>query len=177
MDTGVGGFVFSLGLVSFKARYVLLQPCLTCIRSGSAQHPPSWASNLITNLWAMIPTLALGLFCFPSKDLFSSGVGRFFWIKLFDYPEHVSEYGIHWNFFLTLAFVNLFGVILDVPIRCTGPLGILILIFYQFLLSHSLFRLEDYIQFQPRVDIISQNKEGIFSLFGYTSLYLSLIHI
>lgn len=92
----------------------------------------------------------------------------------------MSEYGTHWNFFLTLAFVNLFGVILDVPIRYTGPLGIFILILYQVLLSLPYFQyetLEYFLQNATRDDFISHNKEGIFSLFGYTSLYLVSSHL
>lgn len=82
---------------------------------------------------------------------------------------------MHWNFFFTLTFVSLFGVIADVPVRYTAPLGIVIIVLYQILLTH--FGLEYYIQESPRVDVISKNKEGIFSLFGYTSLYLISSHV
>lgn len=66
-------------------------------------------------------------------------------------------------------------MIADVPVRYTGPLGVAIIILYQILLSN--LGLEQYIQTSPRVDIISKNKEGIFSLFGYTAIYLISSHI
>jgi len=145
MDIGVGGFVFSLGLVSIKAR------------SAVTSRSYTWRGNIMLNLKAMVPTLVLGF-------------GRFMLIKATDYQQHVSEYGVHWNFFFTLAFVSLFGVILDIPVRYTGGLGLLLLTVYQIVLS--VFEYDQWIQTAPRIDLISQNKEGIFSLSGYTSLYL-----
>lgn len=34
------------------------------------------------------------------------GFSRMLVLKLLDYPEHVSEYGMHWNFFITLACIR-----------------------------------------------------------------------
>jgi phosphatidylinositol glycan class W len=115
----------------------------------------------------------------PSRPIpdspFFLGAGRFYLLRYAKYQEHVSEYGVHWNFFFTLSFVSLFGVIADVPVRYTGILGIILIVFYQIWLSY--FDLEIYIQEAARDNPLSQNREGVFSLFGYTSLYLISSHV
>lgn len=37
--------------------------------------------------------------------LFVLGLLRMISIKILGYPEHVSEYGVHWNFFISLAAI------------------------------------------------------------------------
>jgi phosphatidylinositol glycan class W len=41
--------------------------------------------------------------------------------------EHVAEYGVHWNFFFTLAGVALLTSLIHVPPTYCGSLGIAIL--------------------------------------------------
>jgi phosphatidylinositol glycan class W len=100
------------------------------------------------------------------------GVSRLVSVKLLSYQEHVSEYGMHWNFFVTLfcvwvtadlmhAFVSRNFIIL---------VSVLTLVVFQ----HSLtFRgLTDYVFSNSRENIFDANKEGIVSLLGYIPLYL-----
>ena len=45
--------------------------------------------------------------CIP---LIIVGAARTVSVKATDYQEHVSEYGVHWNFFFTLAVVKVLVV-------------------------------------------------------------------
>ncbi|KAG6633668.1 uncharacterized protein At4g17910 isoform X3 [Carya illinoinensis] len=47
-----------------------------------------------------------------------------------DYQVHVSEYGVHWNFFFTLAAVSILTSIINVPPSYSGILGSLVLVGY-----------------------------------------------
>ncbi|KAG2676640.1 hypothetical protein I3760_12G062800 [Carya illinoinensis] len=83
---------------------------------------------------------------------------------------HVSEYGVHWNFFFTLAAVSILTSIINVPPSYSGILGSLVLVGYQICL---IYGLNLYLLSSERgTNIISQNKEGIFSIFGYWGMYL-----
>ncbi|KAM1584226.1 hypothetical protein ACFX1Z_037228 [Malus domestica] len=81
-----------------------------------------------------------------------------------DYQLHVAEYGVHWNFFFTLAAISILTSIINIPTQYSGILGSLILVGYQVCLMHGL---NSYLLSNERgTDIISQNKEGFFSIFG-----------
>jgi len=97
---------------------------------------------------------------------------RFTLLTSIDYHDHVTEWGVHWNFFVTIAIVNFFLVFIRKP-DYVLILAILICFSMELLISH--YDIPNYIFFAPRTDFISANKEGILSLPGY--FILSLIGI
>lgn len=98
------------------------------------------------------------------------GVLRYFTVKQLDYHEHISEYGVHWNFFFTLAVCKLLSSILLVLTNKALLLSILAIVFHEFLLYKGLqaWVFSD----QPRISLIDANREGITSNLGYVALYL-----
>ncbi|CAF1327602.1 unnamed protein product [Adineta steineri] len=105
--------------------------------------------------------------------LFILGLIRLISVKYFSYIEHISEYGIHWNFFLTLCFMKLIGNCLLLITKNLFALICLTLLFHEIILLR-------YLQFDNylievnnlRIGFIDANREGIFSLGGYVCLYL-----
>lgn len=99
------------------------------------------------------------------------GVLRYLLIQRLNYQKHVTEYGTHWNFFVTLAFVKVLShVLVKASKGYSFICGLVLLFVHQYLLAHALeaFVLSDL----HRDDWISANREGIVSLCGYLSLYL-----
>ncbi|GAA5972977.1 hypothetical protein JCM21900_006180 [Sporobolomyces salmonicolor] len=146
MDLGVGSFVFSLGLVS----------ALPLLRRND--HRPYFAA-VWSSARKSVGVIALGLI-------------RVLMVKGVDYPEHVTEYGVHWNFFFTMALLPVFGSALE---RLATKLdmhwvGLIVTGVHQIILSNTplqLWTLE-----APRTSLISQNKEGLVSFPGYLAIYL-----
>ena len=150
MDMGVGSFVFAAGMASAK-------PVIKTSLVGEG-------SSIVLQLRASLRT---------SLPLLVVGVVRLYSVKGLDYAEHVTEYGVHWNFFFTLALLPPFTAFFQpLPnlLRCY-VLPNLIVTIYQQLLDHT--RLKAYILTAPRTDLLSQNREGIFSFWGYLSIYLA----
>lgn len=86
MDLGVGSFVFSAGVVSAR----------TILRGPSVQQTTAEVARRMMQAFRhSIPLLVLGLV-------------RLISVKNLDYAEHVTEYGVHWNFFFTLALLSPF---------------------------------------------------------------------
>ncbi|XVF52342.1 hypothetical protein PTKIN_Ptkin05aG0010900 [Pterospermum kingtungense] len=140
MDLGVGSFVLVNSIVSRQARNVLVSM--------------NWWKAALKST---APLLLLGF-------------GRLFSTSSVDYQVHVGEYGVHWNFFFTLAGVSILTSTLNVPPKYSGILGSVILVGYQIWLTNGL---NVYLLSNERgMDIISRNKEGIFSIFGYWGMYL-----
>ena len=102
------------------------------------------------------------------------GVGRLLAVKLSNYHEHITEYGLHWNFFFTLAFVKTISAVITQRYRPLTIAGSLLLV-YELLLKLGLesWIISDY----PRSNLLSANREGIFSLFGYLAIYYASLEL
>ena len=151
MDMGVGSFVFTAGVVG--ARGILKRQI-----SPKAQ---TFALQFVISLRHAIPLWTLGFV-------------RLYSVKKVNYAEHVTEYGVHWNFFFTLAalppFVAIFQAALSSQISFTIS-SLLLALFYEIALDFT--DLKKYVLTAPRTDLLSQNREGVFSFFGYLSIFLA----
>ncbi|KAH0534753.1 hypothetical protein KQX54_007967 [Cotesia glomerata] len=101
------------------------------------------------------------------------GIGRILAVEYSDYQKHVSEYGVHWNFFLTLAFVKIFISTITSAISSRFALisGLWILVMHEYALNTKGLK-EWLLGDTPRNDFVSANREGIVSVPGYVGLYL-----
>eukprot|EP00494_Astrolonche_serrata_P034229 UN34498 len=146
MDIGVGAFIFGSGLISPQAR-------------GKKNIKASFISAFRSTL----PLLILGFVRLISH-------------RELNYQLHVSEYGLHWNFFFTMGVVTFLSIFLIyIPTQYYLLLGCSLALGYQYALTY--LNLEDYILNAPRVTVISMNKEGICSCIGFMSIYLISISI
>jgi phosphatidylinositol glycan class W len=150
MDMGVGSFVFSSGVVSARS-----------LLKSSAPNRPPLARRLLSSVRHSVPLLVLGVI-------------RLLSVKGLDYAEHVTEYGVHWNFFFTLGllppFVALFQTAFDI-VPSYAALSLILATLYEIALDST--SLGKFILTAPRTDLISQNREGIFSFFGYLAIFLA----
>ncbi|KAK3393823.1 GWT1-domain-containing protein [Podospora didyma] len=151
MDMGVGSFVFSAGIVA--ARPVLKE------RADGRTTP--LGTRLLRSTRHSLPLLVLGII-------------RLLSVKGLDYAEHVTEYGVHWNFFFTLGFLPPFVALFQSALRVIpsyAGLALLLGVLYQVVLDST--ELKAFILVGPRTDLISMNREGIFSFFGYLAIFLA----
>ncbi|KDQ51682.1 hypothetical protein JAAARDRAFT_163439 [Jaapia argillacea MUCL 33604] len=148
MDLGVGSFVFSQGVVS----------AIPLLKDPAYLYTPLVPKATLV-IRKTLPVLLLGLV-------------RVILVKGTDYPEHVSEYGAHWNFFITLALLPVLQVLLHPLIAnmSIALLGAILAFTQQWILST--MGSEEFVLFAPRTNLFSANKEGIFSLPGYLAIHL-----
>lgn len=151
MDLGVGSFVFSGGVMS--ARALLKQ------QASGKSHPLT--SRLYASTRHSLPLLVLG-------------VVRLYSVKGLDYAEHVTEYGVHWNFFFTLGFLPPFLALFESAFALLpsfAALSIILGVVYEVALDFT--DLTAFIVTAPRTNLLNQNREGIFSFFGYLAIFLA----
>ncbi|GAA5909839.1 hypothetical protein JCM8208_000965 [Rhodotorula glutinis] len=157
MDLGVGAFVFSLGLVA--ALPFLRQASLP--RTASTSTLASYLTSLARTARKTAPLVVLGLV-------------RVVMVKGVDYPEHVTEYGVHWNFFFTLALLPVFGEAVARVAVARGwdvhAAGLAVALLHEVLLRTT--GLQSWALEAPRTGLLSQNKEGLTSFPGYLAIYL-----
>ncbi|PWN90677.1 GWT1-domain-containing protein [Acaromyces ingoldii] len=149
MDLGVGSFVFSLGIVS----------ALPLLRSPRHRFQPMRA-QLLRDARKTLP-------------LFLLGAIRVIMVKGVEYPEHVAEYGVYWNFFITLGLLPFFGTLCRPMAKHArfSVMGLFVSVVHQVVLWTT--ALQSWaISDGPRPDLLTQNKEGITSLPGYFALFL-----
>ncbi|KAL5378047.1 hypothetical protein DPSP01_009333 [Paraphaeosphaeria sporulosa] len=150
MDMGVGSFVFTNGVVSVRSS----------LKTKTGELPPL-AKRLVASLRHALPLIALGTVRLVS-------------VKGLDYAEHVTEYGVHWNFFFTLGFIPPFVAIFQSIFALVPSYAVLscaLACIYEIALDKT--NLGAFILTAQRTDILSKNREGIFSFFGYLAIFLA----
>ncbi|NXP18456.1 PIGW protein, partial [Scytalopus superciliaris] len=156
MDLGVGAFIFGNALVCPEVRQK------SCVAQPKFSH--------------------LARQCFSIWPLISLGLGRLLSVKSIEYHEHTSEYGVHWNFFFTLAFVRLAASLLLAlfPKNKSWILALTVAVLYQLILnttSLKTFLLHGSSGRDSRVGFLDANREGLLSLFGYLAIYLASVQV
>lgn len=150
MDMGVGSFVFTAGIVSVRSS----------LKATAGTRLPL-SQRIFASFRHSIPLLVLG-------------TARLISVKGLDYAEHVSEYGVHWNFFFTLGFlppfVALFQAAFDL-VPSYAVLSCVLAAVYEIALDWT--PLGSYILVAQRTSIFSMNREGIFSFIGYLAIFLA----
>lgn len=102
------------------------------------------------------------------------GLSRFVATWLVGYHEHVSEYGSHWNFFLTIGILQFVTKSLKAPSWPTGLSGLLGIASIGFIQAVYFFvpRVVDFMLLAPRTNLFSHNREGVIGLFGFWGVML-----
>ncbi|KAI9794063.1 MAG: Glucosaminyl phosphatidylinositol (GlcN-PI) nositol acylation protein [Peltula sp. TS41687] len=163
MDLGVGSFVFSAGVASARVTTtttVQQQPQQQQQKKYS-RRSRNLVGRLVASAFHAFPLLLLGLF-------------RLMSMKRLDYPEHMTEYGMHWNFFFTLAALlpcaAVFQALFDF-VPSYALMSVVVAAAYNHWLENT--DLKTFILTAPRVDFLSCNREGIFSFLGYLAIHLA----
>ncbi|KAM4795122.1 phosphatidylinositol-glycan biosynthesis class W protein [Rhinophrynus dorsalis] len=156
MDLGVGCFIFANAIVSPEAR----------AHGGELRNRFSTLAKQLMSVW---PLLVLGF-------------GRLISVKAAEYHEHESEYGVHWNFFFTLAIVRVLSSLLlaFVPVHQIWVVGVAFASCYQFVLETT--NLKSFVFYGTdgkgtRVGFLNANREGIFSIIGYVAVYMAGVQV
>ncbi|KAH6711860.1 GWT1-domain-containing protein [Leptodontidium sp. MPI-SDFR-AT-0119] len=152
MDVGVGSFVFSAGIVAAR-------PILKAQLAGKKLAP--LGKRLSQSLRHSLPLIVLGLI-------------RLYSVKGLDYAEHVTEYGVHWNFFFTMGFLPPFVALFQSAFEYLpsyAGLAVALGLAYQAALEFT--DLKAFVLTAPRTNLFDKNREGIFSFFGYLAIFLA----
>ena len=95
------------------------------------------------------------------------GLVRLATVKGADYQEHVTEYGVHWNFFFTLAAINLVGPMIPQEHCLAGAVAVGL--GHQVALGAGV---QSWVLGDDRQSLLAMNKEGVSTLTGYCALFV-----
>lgn len=151
MDVGVGSFVFSAGIVASRS----------VIKEKLEGKTTTLSTRLYQSIRHSLPLIILGLI-------------RLYSVKGLDYAEHVTEYGVHWNFFFTLGLLPPFVAICQSILKyIPSYAGLAIIIGGVYQVALETTNLKALILAAPRTNIFLKNREGIFSFIGYLAIFLA----
>ena len=166
MDLGAGSFMISGGFVSSYARHS------TTSASVAAYSTASYWKAIKPTLIRSVPLIIMGMI-------------RLLTTKGLEYQEHVSEYGVHWNFFFTLTVVGIASTMVRFDsVQILGPGNFkvcpwLLLVFHQLALSK--YGMQTYIEDGDRqcaeekaswvCNFFAANREGILGCLGYLTMF------
>ncbi|KAJ1374286.1 GWT1 [Parelaphostrongylus tenuis] len=143
MDAGVAGFVFAAAVAN-RVRTLSTYGIQTVSRSRYY-----W----LRSSYVVLPLI---------------GSARTVLLTVMNYPQHVTEYGVHWNFFYTLAVIKVVSNLLPrkFPLLWAFTFGIL----QQTMLTSGY---EEWILNgeNMRETLFAANAEGICSLMGYITIF------
>lgn len=170
MDLGVGSFVFSLGLVGAGAQLRQQEnEARSPVKARGKAALRTLIGALRKDMGKCLPLLALGLV-------------RALSVRLTDYPEHITEYGAHWSFFLTLSALpplkTLVGALRSSFFGGKGrwsTWGLAIAAAHQAMLRWGgvqRFVLDEEARIERTSSLLAANREGICSLPGYLAIML-----
>uniref|UniRef100_A0A2K5CST6 Phosphatidylinositol-glycan biosynthesis class W protein n=1 Tax=Aotus nancymaae TaxID=37293 RepID=A0A2K5CST6_AOTNA len=152
MDFGVGGFVFGTAMV--------------CLEIRRGKYTGGSKLCYFTNS------------SYPLWPLVFLGIGRLAIIKSIGYQEHLTEYGVHWNFFFTVIVVKLVTPLLLIilPLNKSWIIALSIIVLYQLALDFT--PLKRLILYGTdgngtRVGLLNANHEGIISTLGYVAIHMA----
>ena len=152
MDLGVGLFVFSMGLANSRS---IIKSQLSRDKKRD-----SYFKLVYKNTLKALPVLSLGMIRLVS-------------VKSLEYQEHVTEYGVHWNFFITLGLLPIFLGILD-PVFAYVPRFLVALAIGVIYECVSQFGLARFVldETNRNYNLLTLNKEGLASFVGYLSIFI-----
>jgi glucosaminylphosphatidylinositol acyltransferase len=153
MDVGVGLFVFGNGIVA---------PDI---------------NRRTMHKFSLKKLQKISISCIP---FFLLGFARFFITKEIDYQQHVSEYGVHWNFFITLAAVRLgSSIVLDLlpNLDFAKYVSIGLLCLHEMTLQLGLAQYVLSANVKREESFVNANREGIVSTPGYIVIYVMSAYV
>jgi phosphatidylinositol glycan class W len=138
MDVGAASFCISAGFVSQRARSSRYDTQQQQQKKQQRQR----FNNMFKPLLHTVPLIVIGLIrIIANQEL--------------DYQEHVSEYGVHWNFFFTMGVLALVPPLVSMSStvssqRPTLTFPMFLMSFYQWLLNESGGDWQSFIEDAPR---------------------------